>query len=50
MSRAGEKLYGDWESRFRDEAGPMPWRTWVANAVMLAAVIVLLVSALFGFG
>ena len=50
MSRAGEKLYGDWERRLKEEAGPVPWRRWLANAALLVLALVLLGSALFGFG
>ncbi len=50
MSRAGEKLYGDWERRLQAEAGPVPWRRWSANAALLAFALFLLGSALFGFG
>ena len=50
MSRAGEKLYGDWQ-RWKDTydlARPQRRRELLRNLILLVAVLVVGGSALFG--
>ena len=52
VSRAGEKLYGDWQ-RWSDEydrTRPARRRGLLLNSVLLVAVLAIGGSALFGFG
>lgn len=49
MTRAGEKLYGDWEQRIRDRARPHFWMSVLKNGATLLLAIGMLVVALFGF-
>ena len=50
MSRAGEKLYGNWYGPEAEAMQRTPWRALLRFAVLLTATIVIGGSALFGFG
>lgn len=50
MTRAGEKLYGDWEERIRRDANPVRWGRLIINAMTLVLAMVIGGVALFGFG
>lgn len=50
MTRAGETLCGDWEERIRRDARQFAWRRLVLNLLSLALLLIIAVSALFGFG
>jgi hypothetical protein len=50
VTRAGEKLYGDWEKRIRRDARPVRWGRLIVNAVTLVLTLVIGGVALFGFG
>ena len=41
MTRAGEKLYGDWEERIRRDAKPIRWGRLILNAVTLVLALVI---------
>lgn len=49
MTRAGEKLYGDWEKRASRAARPFAWRRIAKNVTAIVATIVLGALAMFGF-
>jgi hypothetical protein len=48
MTRAGEKLYGDWEARAGRDTH-LPWRQWLATAALAVLAAALAWVALFGF-
>lgn len=52
MSRAGEKLYGDWQRACDedDAQGPVRRREQLRMLLLLLLVLVVGGSALFGFG
>ena len=52
MSRAGEKLYGDWQRACDEDQARAPARRREQAGVLLVllAVLVIGASALFGFG
>lgn len=50
MTKAGEKLYGDWERRTREGAAAVLSRRLLKNLVMFVANVAVAGSALFDFG
>ena len=49
MTRSGEKLAGDREARIVATAKPIPWSKLVHRGVMVAAIAVVGISAIYGF-
>lgn len=50
MTRAGEKLHGEWERRVAQQARPVRWWPLLRAAVLVVLIIGVGGSALFGFG
>jgi hypothetical protein len=50
MTRAGEKLYGDWERRIDESTPPIRWGRMLYALALVAIIVVVGGSALFGFG
>lgn len=50
MTRSAEKLAGDWEERIIARNSPIAWSKFVRRVAMIVAIIILSVSALYGFG
>ena len=49
MTRAGDKLYGDWE-KLAEREGLFSWRRFWAGFLTMMLALTLLAIALFGFG
>lgn len=49
MTRSSEKLSGDWEARIAEAAQPVHWMGIARWAAMLAALLIVAGTALFGF-
>lgn len=50
MSRAGEKLYGNWYGPEAERFQRTPWRAVIRTAALMVAIVVIGGSALLGFG
>jgi hypothetical protein len=50
VSRAGEKLYGNWYGPEAERLQRMPWGELIHISALLIAIAVIGGSALFGFG
>lgn len=50
MMRSSEKLAGDWEARIAAAAPPIDWLRIARRTAMLALLMLIAGTALFGFG